>query len=54
MTADPVAAGDLTAARQESNCHSPSSEDSSPGSAGSNKAVEKQASQVKKRVSLED
>jgi len=54
MTAAPVAAGDLTAARQESNCHSPSSEDSRPGSAGSSEAVQQQASQVKKRVSLAD
>eukprot|EP00090_Calanus_glacialis_P034307 TRINITY_DN5751_c0_g1_i1.p1 TRINITY_DN5751_c0_g1~~TRINITY_DN5751_c0_g1_i1.p1 ORF type:complete len:978 (-),score=410.05 TRINITY_DN5751_c0_g1_i1:711-3257(-) len=57
MTAAPVAAGDMTAAtlaRQESNCHSPSSEDSRPGSAGSSEAVQKQACQVKKRVSLAD
>jgi len=58
MTAAPLTASDVAAAplsRQESSCHSPSSEDSRPGSAGSSEAVQQQVKQeVKKRVSLAD
>jgi len=43
-----------TAMVRQDSCASPSSEDSRPGSAGSSEAVQQQACQVKKRVSLAD